>query len=89
MAPVLDEMLGCQILVTNRILGGSKGYALGIWMSILKTPPSYGVPSGPMSVPSKWFVLSPTGLSHEPEHSAHSQRSRRIDHGSALGLTML
>ena len=40
MAPVLEEMLGCQILVTNFILGGSKGYDDGIWMSILKTPPA-------------------------------------------------
>lgn len=39
-APVLDEILGCQILVTNFIFGGSKGYELGMMMSILKTPPS-------------------------------------------------
>lgn len=32
-------MLGCQILVLNFILGGSKGYDEGMLMSILKTPP--------------------------------------------------
>lgn len=37
---MLDEILGCQILVTNFIFGGSKGYELGMMMSILKTPPS-------------------------------------------------
>ena len=63
MAPDWEEMLGCQILVTKRILGGSKGYEAGIWMSILKTPPWYGVPSGPMIVPSKCEVLDPIGLS--------------------------
>lgn len=39
MAPVEEEMLGCQILVLNFILGGSKGYEAGTTMSILKTPP--------------------------------------------------
>jgi hypothetical protein len=29
-APVFEEMFGCQILVVNLIFGGSKGYAVGI-----------------------------------------------------------
>lgn len=33
-----------------------------MWMSILKTPLAYGVPSGPVMVPDKWFKLEPTGL---------------------------
>lgn len=39
MAPVEEEMLGCQILVLNFILGGSNGYEAGMLMSILNTPP--------------------------------------------------
>ncbi len=31
----------------NRILGGSKGYLSGTWISSLNVPPSYGVPDGP------------------------------------------
>jgi hypothetical protein len=30
MAPVWELIFGCQILVMNFILGGSKGYSLGI-----------------------------------------------------------
>ena len=51
MAPVWDDILGCQILVMNFIFGGSNGYCFGISMEISHTPPSYGVPSGPVIVP--------------------------------------
>lgn len=46
-APVCDEILGCQILVSNFILGGLYGYYGGKVISTWKTPPSYGVPCGP------------------------------------------
>jgi len=53
MAPVWELIFGCHILVMNFIFGGSKGYSLGISMSTSKTPPSYGVPSGPVMVPTR------------------------------------
>ena len=46
-------MFGCHILVINCILGGSKGYCFGMRISTSKTPPSYGVPSGPLMVPTR------------------------------------
>jgi hypothetical protein len=52
-APVWELIFGCQILVMNFIFGGSKGYSFGIRMSTSKTPPSYGVPSGPFMVPTR------------------------------------
>lgn len=42
-----------HILVTNFILGGSKGYSPDIKISTSNLPPSYGVPSGPGMVPIK------------------------------------
>lgn len=39
--------LAHQTLVTKRILGGSKGYATGSWMSTRKVPPSYDELAGP------------------------------------------
>uniref|UniRef100_A0A1A9X066 Uncharacterized protein n=1 Tax=Glossina brevipalpis TaxID=37001 RepID=A0A1A9X066_9MUSC len=47
MAPVADDIFGCQILVTNRIFGGLKGYVSGTLISSINVPPSYGVSGGP------------------------------------------
>lgn len=43
MAPVTDEMLGCQIFVRNLTFGGLKGYVSGTWISSKNVPSSYGV----------------------------------------------
>uniref|UniRef100_A0A2M4D8K7 Putative secreted protein n=1 Tax=Anopheles darlingi TaxID=43151 RepID=A0A2M4D8K7_ANODA len=40
MAPVTEEMLGCQILVMNFTLGGLKGYVSGTFISSTNLPPS-------------------------------------------------
>ena len=58
-APVWEDILGCQILVLNFILGGSKGYCLGIRISISNIPPSYGVPCGPFIFPIRCRVAEP------------------------------
>lgn len=47
MAPVWLEMLGCQTLVMNFILGGVYGYCASSSMSTRNVPPEYGVASGP------------------------------------------
>ena len=40
MAPVTDEMFGCQMRVRKRTLGGLNGYVSGILISSTKRPPS-------------------------------------------------
>lgn len=61
-------MFGCQIFVSNFIFGGSNGYCFGTLISIVNTPPSYGVPSGPFIVPlSSRALLSDTGTARTPD----------------------
>ena len=54
----------------------------GIWISTTKMPPSYGVPTGPRSVPVRCLRLPPTGSAVIPLvsgsllHSASSLRMR-------------
>ena len=43
-------------MVAKRILGGSKGYPGGIVISILKRPPSYGVPEEPVMDPARVWI---------------------------------
>lgn len=50
---------GCQILVSNFMIGGRKGYSVGIFTSILYVPPSYGVPGGPLKDPLRCVKSSP------------------------------
>uniref|UniRef100_A0A336LS43 type I protein arginine methyltransferase n=1 Tax=Culicoides sonorensis TaxID=179676 RepID=A0A336LS43_CULSO len=51
MAPVTDEILGCQSFVMNFTLGGLNGYVSGTLISNLNVPPSYGVSGGPAISP--------------------------------------
>lgn len=51
--------LGCQILVSNFIVGGRKGYSAGSLISIWNVPPSYGVLGGPGKEPFKCVRSSP------------------------------
>lgn len=58
MAPVTEEIFGCQILVMNRTLGGLKGYVSGTLISSMNFPPSYGVSGGPAISPLSSVQLS-------------------------------
>jgi hypothetical protein len=72
-APVTEETFGCQILVTNRTLGGLKGYVSGILISNWNLAPSYGVSGGPAISPFNSAKLSPTS-STWIEHLATYQK---------------
>ena len=75
-APVWLLILGCQILVVNFIIGGSNGYWSGIEMSISKTPPSYGVPIGPLMVPRRCLEFDASkGVARTPEVSSERDTS--------------
>ena len=41
------------------MIGGLNGYSLGILMSIMYVPPSYGVPGGPLNDPLRCVRSSP------------------------------
>lgn len=58
MAPVTDEIFGCQIFVTNLTLGGLNGYVSGTFISREKRPPSYGVSGGPAISPLRSVHVS-------------------------------
>lgn len=60
MAPVTEEMFGCQIFVTNLTFGGLNGYVSGTLISSANLPPSYGVSGGPAISPFKSVHVSLT-----------------------------